>query len=211
MEKEQITYTCADCAAVACSHLTGKNPDFCVTTGMDPALREESIAEYEVGNNKKMMQTAAACEAEFYCKLTRLEETMEFAKRMGFHKIGIATCAGLLSETRTLTQILRKHGFEVYGVACKAGEYLKVDMGLPEEYTFCGQTICNPILQAKVLNREQTDMNIIMGLCVGHDMLFTKYSEAPVTTLVAKDRVLAHNPVGAIYQAKAYYRKKLAP
>ena len=39
-------------------------------------------------------------------------------------------------------------------------------------------------------------MNFLVGLCVGHDSLFIKYSEAPRTTLVTKDRVLAHNPVG---------------
>ena len=65
------------------------------------------------------------------------------------------------------------------------------------------------ILQAKLLNREKTELNVVIGLCVGHDSLFYKYSEAPVTTLVAKDRVLAHNPVGALYQADKYYRKLL--
>ena len=48
-------------------------------------------------------------------------------------------------------------------------------------------------------NKETTDLNIILGLCIGHDILFTQHSEAPVTTIVVKDRVLAHNPVGAIY------------
>lgn len=211
MEEKKI-FSCADCAQGACNGRGNPHPEFCVSEGMDPAFFEKALAEYEVGDNKKMMQVAAACEAEYYCQATRLEDTIHFAQRMGYKKIGIATCLGLLSETRTLAQILRSHGFEVFGISCKAGEYKKVDMDIPEEYSkICGGNICNPILQAKTLNEQKTDMNIIMGLCVGHDMLFTKYSEAPVTTLVAKDRVLAHNPVGAIYQAKAYYRKKLAP
>lgn len=46
-----------------------------------------------------------------------------------------------------------------------------------------------------------------MGLCVGHDCLFNRHSAAPVTTLVAKDRVLANNPAGALYTAGSYYRK----
>jgi uncharacterized metal-binding protein len=75
--------------------------------------------------------------------------------------------------------------------------------------TRTGAVMCNPIMQAEVLNQAGTDFNVVMGLCVGHDSLFYKYSEALVTTLVAKDRVLAHNPVGALYQAKAYYRNKL--
>ena len=70
--------------------------------------------------------------------------------------------------------------------------------------------MCNPILQAEFLNRQETEFNIVMGLCVGHDSLFYKYSEALVTTLVAKDRVLAHNPAGALYQAKAYYKRLLS-
>ena len=64
-------------------------------------------------------------------------------------------------------------------------------------------------LQAEVLNQAETDFNVVIGLCVGHDSLFYKYSKALVTTLVAKDRVLAQNPVGALYQAKAYYKKLL--
>ena len=67
--------------------------------------------------------------------------------------------------------------------------------------------MCNPVMQAKILNKEKTDMNIIMGLCVGHDSLFYKYSEALVTTLVAKDRVMGHNPVAALYTSESYYGK----
>jgi uncharacterized metal-binding protein len=70
--------------------------------------------------------------------------------------------------------------------------------------------MCNPILQAKTLNEEHTELNVVIGLCVGHDSLFYKYSEAPVTTLVVKDRVLGHNPVAALYQTKAYYSRLLS-
>ena len=82
-------------------------------------------------------------------------------------------------------------------------------MGLAPGDTICKgahpETMCNPILQARVLNREKTDLNIAIGLCVGHDALFSKYSDAPVTTLIAKDRVLGHNPVAALYSG--YYKK----
>ena len=67
--------------------------------------------------------------------------------------------------------------------------------------------MCNPVMQAKILNKEKTDMNIVMGLCVGHDSLFYKYSEALVTTLVAKDRVMGHNPAAALYTSESYYGK----
>lgn len=59
------------------------------------------------------------------------------------------------------------------------------------------------------MNKEQTDLNIVMGLCVGHDSLFYKYAEGLTTTLVVKDRVLGHNPVAALYGAEGYYHDKL--
>ena len=71
--------------------------------------------------------------------------------------------------------------------------------------------MCNPIGQAMFLNEAKTDFNIILGLCVGHDSLFIKYSEAPVTVFAVKDRVLGHNPLAAIYQAESYYKDKLFP
>ena len=71
------------------------------------------------------------------------------------------------------------------------------------------ESICNPIMQAKILNNEKTDLNVAIGLCVGHDSLFIKYSDAPVTVLVAKDRVTCHNPAAPLYTSNSYYKKKL--
>ena len=67
--------------------------------------------------------------------------------------------------------------------------------------------MCNPILQAKLLNEAKTDLNLVVGLCVGHDSLFYKYSEALTTTVVTKDRVLGHNPAAALYTAESYYKR----
>ena len=69
------------------------------------------------------------------------------------------------------------------------------------------EPLCNPIAQARILNRVGTDMNVIMGLCVGHDMLFTKHADAPTTTLVAKDRVTGHNPVAVLNGTGFYYKR----
>ena len=128
-------------------------------------------------------------EYENYCKHTRVEEIMDFAKKINAKKIGIATCVGLLKESRILADILRRHGFEVYGVACKAGTQKKTSVGIPECCEGVGVNMCNPILQAKLLNKAKTDLNVVVGLCVGHDSLFYKYSEALTTTAVTKDRV----------------------
>ena len=189
--------SCVDCAAGACDGKSGSYPDFCITS------------EILKGGTAADLKASAEVEFENYCKATRVEEICEFARKIGAEKLGIATCVGLLKEARTAAAIFRKHGFEVYGAACKAGAVRKIDIGLDPAQESLGPHICNPILQAKLLNEQKTDLNIVIGLCVGHDSLFYKYSDALCTTLVTKDRVLGHNPAAALYQADGYYSRLL--
>ena len=210
MEKKELS--CVDCGILNCNKRNSVYPEFCPTAALTEEEAQEVMALYEEPENHRMAVTAAEVEAEFYLKYTRVEEVAEFARRMGYRKIGIATCVGLIEESRIFARILRKKGFEVYGTACKAGSVNKTEIGIPEEAYLGkgpGPVMCNPILQAKLLNREGTDFNVAVGLCVGHDSLFYKYSEAPVTTLIAKDRVLGHNPAAALYQCSGYYSRLL--
>ncbi len=198
--------SCADCAVTNCNAMDKAYPAFCITTNMDETVKKEAMDTYNEDDNLKVMQTAAEVEHEGYMQWCRVREIIEFAKKMGYRKIGIATCVGLIRETKLLTDILRSHGFEVFGIACKAGAVPKEEMGIDKSCSDVGVNMCNPILQAKMLNKEQTEMNIVMGLCVGHDSLFYKYSDALVTTLVAKDRVMGHNPAAALYTSNSYYK-----
>jgi len=141
---------------------------------------------------------------------TRVEDTIAFAKLMGYKKIGMATCIGLLDETNRLAAVLDAQGFKTVSVCCKSGSIDKLKLGLAEEEKVRPNTFepaCNPVAQARLLNEANTDLNIIVGLCVGHDILFTKYSEAPVTTMVVKDRVTGHNPVAVLYGQNIYYKR----
>ncbi len=141
---------------------------------------------------------------------TRVEDTIALAKLMDYHKIGIATCIGLLDESARLAAILSAQGLEPVSVCCKAGSLDKLALGLKEAEKVRPGTFepaCNPIAQARILNQQQTDMNLIVGLCVGHDMLFAKHSEAPVSTLVVKDRVTGHNPIAVLYGQNFYYKR----
>ena len=202
--------SCVDCGILNCKTRDKEYPEFCLTAELTQETIEKVRALYEEEENNKVSVISAQIENEFYLRYTRVEEVIEFASRMGYKKLGIATCVGLIEESRILARILRKNGFEVYGAVCKIGSFLKTEVGVPQEdITRTGAVMCNPIMQAEVLNQAGTDFNVVMGLCVGHDSLFYKYSEALVTTLVAKDRVLAHNPAGALYQAGAYYKKLL--
>lgn len=208
MNKER-KMSCVDCGSCSCSSEDGRCPDFCLTASLEEDVKAEIMAHYDDETNRKIMQTAAGVECDGYCQWPRIQETVEFAKRMGFRKIGIATCVGLIRESRAAAKIFRSHGFDVYGIGCKIGAVPKTDVGIDEACCVVGCNMCNPIMQAELLNREGTELNVVVGLCVGHDSLFYKYSKAVTTTLIAKDRVTGHNPAAAIYNLDSYYERLL--
>lgn len=205
---ENIRLSCADCSVKNCHLMDKSYPAFCPTPDMDEELFNSAISAYDEGDNKKIFKAAAEVETEHYCMASRAEEIIFFAEKIGAKKIGIATCVGLLYESSIFAKILRSHGFEVVAIGCKAGAYPKEKMGIDKKCEATGKNMCNPILQAKLLNAEKTDLNVVIGLCVGHDSLFYRYSEAYVTTLIAKDRVTGHNPAAALYNANSYYNVK---
>lgn len=195
-------------------------PGYCPSENHMDVIQESFDLYKGDGEDAKMAQIAARVEGLCYepipgsdavnARWTRVEDTIAFAKLMKYRKIGIATCIGLLEETHRLAAILNAQGFEPMSICCKAGSIDKLKLGLSEADKIRPSTFepaCNPIAQAKLLNRAETDMNVIVGLCVGHDILFTKYSDAPVTTLVVKDRVAGHNPVSVLYGQNFYYKR----
>jgi uncharacterized metal-binding protein len=232
-DHEMKKFSCSTCGAVWQKH--GKtncwsaNPDerplkpgYCPSQEhMD--LIQESFDCYKGDSaDAKMAQVATRVEGLCYehkpgstairARWTRVEDTIAFAKLMGYKKIGIATCIGLLDETERLSRILSAQEFTPLSVCCKSGSIDKLELGVKEKDKVRPSTFepaCNPIAQARLLNEAGTDMNIIVGLCVGHDMLFTKHSTAPVTTLVTKDRVTGHNPVSVLYGQNFYYKRLL--
>ena len=169
-------------------------------------IKSEVIKEYADENIRKIMKVAARIEADHYMKLTRLEELIKFCQEMEFRHLGIAFCIGLEEEAKTLYEILERY-FQVSSVCCKVCGIDKTDFDFPKIKKYRYEATCNPIGQAVILNNKKTDLNIIFGLCIGHDVLFSKYSKAPVTALVVKDRVLAHNPIGVLNSR--YYRRKI--
>ena len=176
------------------------------------SVMEAARAGYDLPENHDFYVNCSAIEGLGYCQWPRLKETVECCMRMGYHKLGLAFCKGLRKEARIVADLLRAQGFEVVSVICKTGGISKEVVGIPEEVKIHpGEfaAMCNHIAQAKLLNEQHTEFNIEVGLCVGHDSMFYKYSDAMVTTLVAKDRVLAHNPCGAIYCAEGYFKKRL--
>ena len=213
---------CAQCKPKLCTKgITdeGRLPSFCPILNYKDMI-EEVKEKYKSEEFQKFFQCAAIIEKECYDEKAireegrivplrpRIREIAEFAKKIGAQKIGLAFCSGLIDEAARVNKIFEKHGLEVCSTICSCGALDKTDVGLAEEYKIHSpkdfEASCNPLLQAELLNKAGTVFNVLVGLCVGHDMLFTKYCKAPVTTLIVKDRLSGHNPVISLYSR--YYQ-----
>jgi len=141
------------------------------------------MTDYSIEDKEEMRRAHIA---RLNAKKSRLQELIEFIKVSGFQKIGIANCFSMQKYADRLAAILRENGFTVYAVNCKEsgldGCMICADMKGP---------CCDPVSQAAYLNESKTEFNINVGLCLGHGLLFQKYSHAPVTTFIVKD--FAHN------------------
>lgn len=214
---ETTCRSCEKCTTRPCSSgAIDRLPPFCPTAALDPALAEQSLDIYRSDERTHaLMVCAASVEADFYGKMTRVEETLAFIKRQNFGLVGVATCVGLLNEARLFCSLLDKHAIPHIAAGCKIGAVDKEALGIPARYKLNGpcrhESACNPVLQALYLNAARTDFNVVIGLCVGHDSLFLQRSAAPATVLIAKDRVLGHNPAAALYTLKSYYRRLEQP
>lgn len=216
--------TCAACpydwSLRYCRNGKGKAPANC------PSLRMRELAQHSCDvtvsdENREFARLASVQEAEGYGgrdqgyasvkpMKPRIVEVVEFARRMGYRRLGLAFCVGLRKEASVVREIFETNGFETVSVVCKAGAVPKsalgigpcaqVDPGSPHE------SMCNPVFQAEALNASGAEFNVLLGLCVGHDSLFLKYAKAPCTVLAVKDRVLGHNPLAAVEQYDGYYR-----
>jgi uncharacterized metal-binding protein len=204
--------TCVLCGVKACTVApeTKTPPGFCPMPAEPELLAEVERAYLADPNLRRMAVESARTEAAGYCKATRVEEIMDFARRMGWQRLGIAHCVGLMQEAKAARDVFVAGGFEVFTVCCKAGSIDKEQVGIrDEEKVRPGQyeAMCSPVGQAALLHKAGTEFNVVIGLCVGHDSLFFMHSKAPATVLVAKDRVLGHNPVAALYTSHSYYRR----
>ncbi|MCJ7532498.1 MAG: DUF1847 domain-containing protein [Anaerolineales bacterium] len=208
---------CAKCKVQVCLEEPGSKspPIYCAMASDDEeivkALQEAAGHYIQEGADRKIALEAARTEAAGYLRWPRVQEVMDFAWRIGAKHLGIAHCIGLIEEAHILQKILEANDFQVSSICCKVGCIPKTGVGLTQQETLAPEggfdPLCNPVGQASLLNLAATDLNILVGLCVGHDTLFLKYSQAPATVLVTKDRVTGHNPVAALYTYDSYYKR----
>lgn len=173
------------------------------TCGVSRSSGQEALLDtYRREEVLGMSIAAAKVEATGYGSWDRATETIEFSRRMGYRRLGLAYCAFVVPEAEAYARRLEADGFSVASIMCKVGgvpkeailgldDCEKVRPGIPE-------AMCNPIAQARLLAEANVDLNVMMGLCVGHDAIFIQHAVGPVTCLVAKDRVHDHKPVEGI-------------
>ena len=226
---KKMSPTCAKCPTVVCApnikanekFTLDKAPAFCPMKVM-PELIEKAVSEYDKPEVAEFARQASLQEFECYEQLPdgrrpknpRILELIEFAHKCGYKKLGIAFCGGLANEARMLTDILENKGFEVVSVRCKVGATPKERIGIRPQEKIRGpdswESMCSPITQAEVLNAENVDLAVMLGLCIGHDTLFIRYCRVPMTVIAVKDRVTGHNPLAALYLSSSYYARLMS-
>jgi uncharacterized metal-binding protein len=120
----------------------------------------------------------------------RIEQIIEYLKEFGHQKIGIVTCIAFSKQSKDLQKILEQEGFEVTNVHCREGELDKSDY--TEDKT---GSSCNPAYQAKAMEDKDVDFIIVLGLCLGHDLVFQKHNKKPYTNLIVKDFTNKHKTI----------------
>jgi uncharacterized metal-binding protein len=159
-----------------------------------------------------MLEAALDIECESDRTLCRLSELIYFCLEMNYMRIGLAFCTDLQEPAEIVTRVLRRF-FTVFPVSCKlvgrqAATADRVDVDIAGHPGPSKLSSCNPRAQAEVLNRLNTDLNVLVGICMGADCVLTRISHAPVTTLFVKDRSLVNNPIAAVYSD--YYLNEVA-
>jgi uncharacterized metal-binding protein len=220
---EQEMPSCASCKIPRNKQLCRNPEDGVGSKGCPTKYHKEALAaanaKYSDPAIMEFARQASLQEAEGYanrhqrpyvrqpCK-TRIVEICEFANRMGYKKLGLAFCGGLVNEAAAVEGIFKARGFDVVSAVCKAGATPKEFLGIGDKdkvYQDKFESTCNPVYQAELLNRAGCEFNVLLGLCVGHDSLFFMHATAPTTVLAAKDRVTGHNPLAAVFLSDGYY------
>ena len=169
------TSSCAQCPGTFCYPLaaTGspmppieESPAFCPMRRFPEEIKRASET-YARPDVREFARLASIQEAQCYeltprgimTRIPRIEETVEFARKCGYTRIGIAFCVGLKEEARMVASIFENKGFEVVSVNCKVGRVPKEEIGLEGREKIMGpdlmEPMCNPVAQAEILNAEK--------------------------------------------------------
>jgi uncharacterized metal-binding protein len=179
---------CLNCRAKICQSAS--------SCGAEKFDISSTMTAYHADENQTVIQAAAELVDDGRAgTLSRIEEIIEFSQTMGYRKIGLAYCWGMTALAVTVRNIFSASGLATIGVSCTVGGFSQKEVN--EESLLPGAS-CNPLNQAAQLNAEGVDLAVVIGLCMGHDILFNREFKGDITTLIVKDRPNSHNPLAGI-------------
>jgi uncharacterized metal-binding protein len=191
-------YACAGCTKASCLRGDFDHMPATCPTLTHPEVARDATPYQEPSLHAEMVSADGTPFTADGQKRNRVEEIAEFAKAQGMGRIGIAFCVSLTKEAQKLGRLLHQQGLETELVCCRVGAVDYDQIGLPKAHPDNFAAICNPIAQARLLNARKVDLVAQVGLCIGHDLILQRECDAPVTTLVVKDRALDHHSVVAL-------------
>ena len=155
--------------------------------------KTEVINEYMDASTSAIVQAAAELvDSGRAGQLSRLEEIIEYATLMKHKRLGVAYCYGMEQHVKILESMLTERGFTVAAVSCSVGGLKQSEVN---SESCIHKVSCNPLGQAQQLNSENVDLTLIVGICMGHDILINRNLNMDFTTFVVKDRLYNHAPL----------------
>ncbi|MCX6170313.1 MAG: DUF1847 domain-containing protein [Ignavibacteriales bacterium] len=170
-------------------------PKYCRTTdscGTEKFETDNLLSDYKESENQQIVRSSAALVDNGKAGLlSRLQEIIEFIKSMNYAKIGLAYCYGMEQDAKVLKDIFWKEGLKLITVSCTVGGLSQNEINTSSSNH---NVSCNPIGQAQQLEAEEVEFVLLMGICLGHDILLHRNLKVDFTTFVVKDRVYNHQP-----------------
>ncbi len=151
------------------------------------------IRKYRSGENKAIVKAASSLvDGGRAGTLTRLEEIAEYCRVRGYRKIGVAYCYALEREAASLKEYLSQEGFAPLMFSCTVDGVSESEID-PDKKD--ASVSCNPLGQADAINKSGAQFAVLVGLCLGHDILLQKNLQVSFTVFAVKDRVTGHRPL----------------
>jgi uncharacterized metal-binding protein len=148
-------------------------------------IEDEFVARIAIGHSKLLGRGSS--------RWPRIEHIREFCVQAGINKVGLACCSGFLKEANFVKSYFEQKKIESFIVCCKIGALKLEDIDVYRNIGY-DYYLCNSVAQAQILNDHNVEMNVLLGLCAPHDMLFSWCANAPSTTLFTKEHISDHAP-----------------
>jgi len=176
-----------------CQNKTCRESESC---GVEKFESSVVIADYQEPENQKILQAAASLVDNGKSgTLSRMQEIIAFIKAMNYKKVGLAYCFGMEKDAKLLKDIFKTNGINLRTVSCTVGG---INQNQINSDSCTEKVSCNPIGQAKELNEEIVDFTVVMGICLGHDILLQRNLKSDFTTFIVKDRVFSNAPIKSL-------------